>query len=314
MAHNGVMRRGIGKGLAQLLGDTNPPHTPTRKDRSPAKAAVRTSTVESAPALKSSTGTSLIALNKIVANKRQPRSRFDDQPLSDLADSIRELGVIQPVIVRPVGDDRYELIAGERRFRASQLAGLKDIPAVVRTVDAHASLEMALVENIQREDISAIECARAYKLLVDEFGMTQESVADRVGKSRSAVANTMRLLRLPDEIQAALESGDASEGQVRPLLSLDQRQQVEVFRRIVAQGLNARQVEALVKFMLDPSKPEEVVAKPVDPNWMALQSGLTTFLGAKTSLKRGKVGGQLVVDFYSDDDLQRILDQLGFRI
>jgi ParB family chromosome partitioning protein len=256
----------------------------------------------------------LIALNKIVANKRQPRSRFDDQPLSDLADSIRELGVIQPVIVRPVGDDRYELIAGERRFRASQLAGLKDIPAVVRTVDAHASLEMALVENIQREDISAIECAGAYKLLVDEFGMTQESVADRVGKSRSAVANTMRLLRLPDEIQAALESGDVSEGQVRPLLSLDPRQQVEVFRRIVGQGLNARQVEALVKFMLDPSKPEEVVTKPVDPNWMALQSGLTTFLGAKTSLKRGKVGGQLVVDFYSDDDLQRILDQLGFRI
>jgi ParB family chromosome partitioning protein len=314
MAHNGVMRRGIGKGLAQLLGDTNPPHTPTRKDRAPAKAAVRTSTAESAPAPKSSTGTSLIALNKIVANKRQPRSRFDDQPLSDLADSIRELGVIQPVIVRPVGDDRYELIAGERRFRASQLAGLKDIPAVVRTVDAHASLEMALVENIQREDISAIECARAYKLLVDEFGMTQESVADRVGKSRSAVANTMRLLRLPDEIQAALESGDVSEGQVRPLLSLDPRQQVEVFRRIVGQGLNARQVEALVKFMLDPSKPEEVVTKPVDPNWMALQSGLTTFLGAKTSLKRGKVGGQLVVDFYSDDDLQRILDQLGFRI
>lgn len=291
------MRKGLGRALATLKTDV-----PT----APAKAPRMTST---AP-----TGVTQIPVASIIPNRKQPRAQFHDDSLAELAASIRAVGIIQPLVVRPIAKDRYELIAGERRLRASKLAGLEMVPAVIHPADGERSLEMALIENIQREDISAIECARAYKQLMEEFDLTQERLSQRVGRSRVSIANTLRLLRLPDDIQEAVEKGELTEGQVRPLLSLaNPSQQRIVFRRIQQMGLSARQVEALVKEIVEgrPEKP----SKPVDPNWEFLESNLSTFFGTRTTLRRGKSGkGTLVVEYYNEDDLTRILDKIGLQL
>ncbi len=308
------MRRGIGKGLAQLATASKPAKAtkrPPEKPVAPAKAAVTPRAEEP----KRPSGATEIPVSQISPNKNQPRTQFFDESLQQLAESIQSLGVIQPIIVRRVGDEKYEIIAGERRFRASQLAGLQSVPAVIRTTDAQVSLEMALVENIQREDISAMEMARAYQQLMEEFGLTQEQVAKKVGKARSAVANTLRLLRLPKYIQDAIEAGKVTEGQVRPLLSLPhENAQKKVFDLILSQELSARRVEALVQELLSPTPVPEKESVKIDPDWVALESGLSKYFGSQINLKRGKVGGQMVVHFHSDEDLQRILDILGMSL
>ncbi len=296
------MRRALGKGLAQLMPSAATTPAPERvappavKKGSEASQAPREGILE-------------VSVDLIRANEYQPRNHYDQEALAELSASVRAVGIIQPLVVRKSGEG-YELIAGERRLRAAKLAGLAKVPVVLRNVDNQRSLEMALIENIQREDLSAIEAARAYRELMDQFKLSQEDVAQRVGKSRAAVSNTLRLLRLPDEVQFGIENGLVSEGQVRPLVSLEsEARQLEIYRKILEQGLSARQVEALVRAVpLERPLPQ---IRFVDPNIRALEEGLSMYFGSPTSINRGKAGGKLVVDFYSDEDLQRILDLLG---
>ena len=278
------MRRALGKGLSQLIAEQYDAETPEES-------------------------TSEVEISRITPNTRQPRTYFDEESLASLADSIRNHGVLQPLVVRPSQAGQFELIAGERRLRAAQIAGKTTVPVVIRNANSQDSLEIAIVENVQREDINALECARAYRRLIDEFGLTQELVAQRVGKSRVAVANTIRLLKLPDEIQAAIEIGNLSEGHARALLALPIADaQLALYRRIIANNLSVREVEAIIRGSGQPNPTSPKT--PVDPNWKALGSRLTERLGASVKLDRTKTGGRIVVDFYSEDELQGILDRL----
>lgn len=287
------MRRALGKGISQLLKEGPPLEAPP----------------ESAP--------SEVPISSISPNKRQPRTHFDEVALQELADSIALHGILQPLLVRPSGAGKYELIAGERRFRAAKLAGLKAVPVVVRASDAKESLELALIENLQREDIGPLESARAYRRLIDEFGLTQESVAERVGKSRAAVANTVRLLRLPPRILAALESGEIAEAHARPLLAVeDQAVQLALLDRILGEGLSSKQVEQAVK----PAGTKRArtrrqgVVDPSDPNWRALESKASEHLGAPVHLEGSERGGSIQIKFFSEEDLLRIMDLLGVQL
>lgn len=263
--------------------------------------------------------TSEVAITAIVPNPRQPRRHFDEGALEDLAASIKEHGIIQPLLVRPAGPGQYELIAGERRLRASKLAGLKVVPITVRSTTNEISLELALIENIQREDINAMECARAYRQLIDEFDLTQEQVAAKVGKSRVAITNTLRLLKLPARIQTAVNGGEISEAHARALLGFESdAHMLAVFDQVLEKGLTVKDVEQRAKSVTRPTK-KGTSAKTAplmesDPNNAALEEALSTFFGASTKIKKGEIGGELSIQFYSDDDLDRILDILGFRL
>mgnify|MGYP005831450289 CR=1 FL=1 len=263
---------------------------------------------------------SVIDIHSIRLNPRQPRKMFDKDKLDELADSIREHGVIEPVIVRPTDDGAYELVAGERRFRATVLAGLQSIPAVVRVVDDRQSLELALIENLQREDISPLECAEAYRRLMDEFGLTQEQIAERVGKNRSTIANTLRLLNLPPEILESLSKGEITEGHARALLSVnDTEEQLNCWRRVVSQGLSVRETERLSRTP-KASRTSKTSSVPratgrqrhTDPYLADVEDKLRRYLGTKVSITRNDANaGKIEIEFYDDDDLMRILDLIA---
>lgn len=278
------MRRVLGRGLSQLIAEE----------------------FESAPREAS--------VDSIVPNPRQPRTVFDEDALQELSDSIREHGVLQPLVVRPKTEGTYELIAGERRLRAAKLAGVKTVPIILRSASNQDSLELAIIENVQREDIRPLEKARAYRRLMDEFGLTQEQVSHKVGKARASVANTVRLLRLPEPIQQGLDSGLISEGHAKALLALDTPgQQLAVYDKILEKGLNVRDIEREVKGpSARPSSKPEKLPPLDDPNWRSLEEALSTYLGNPVKLQKAEVGGRIVVEFYSDDDLERILETLGF--
>lgn len=263
---------------------------------------------------------SVIDINSIRLNPRQPRKSFDKDKLDELADSIREHGVIEPVIVRPTDDGVYELVAGERRFRATVLAGLQSIPAVVRVVDDRQSLELALIENLQREDIGPIECAEAYRRLMDEFGLTQEQIAERVGKNRSTIANTLRLLNLPPEILESLSKGEITEGHARALLSVnDTREQLSLWKNVVSHGLSVRETERLSRTprASRTSKTSSVSRatgrqRHTDPYLADVEDKLRRYLGTKVSITRADSNtGKIEIEFYDDDDLMRILDLIA---
>ncbi len=216
---------------------------------------------------------------------------------------------MQPLVVSRLGDDRYRLIVGERRWRASQVAGLKSVPALVRDLSDRDTLEMALIENIQRADLNALEEAAAYIRLVQEFGLTQADVAQRVGRSRAAVTNTMRLLLLPEAIKRALIERRITEGHARALLSLPEKAaQMAVLERIEREGMNVRQTEELVRRLLEP-RPDRVVASN-PPDVTALEDELRRALGTKVSVQTGKRGGRIVIEYYSDDEFQGLYDRL----
>jgi ParB family chromosome partitioning protein len=267
-------------------------------------------------------GPTSIEVSAIRPNSRQPRRHFDEDALQELAQSINEVGILLPLIVRPVADGEYELIAGERRWRAAKIAGLEEVPVIVRPASAQDSLEMALIENVQREDISPIDCAVAYRQLAGEFGLSQEEIAQKVGKSRVAVANTLRLLKLPDTVQRAIGSGLITEGHARALLMIENEAlMLSLFRQITEDGLSVRDVERLAKGTSGESEPTNgaaPAAKPLktarDPNLAALEKELSELFGTPVTINAGENGGKLVVAYYSDEDLQRILDLLGVEI
>jgi ParB family chromosome partitioning protein len=259
-----------------------------------------------------------IEIASIRPNPYQPRRDFDENALDDLANSIRQLGIIQPVTVRALGDDRYELISGERRWRASRRAGLTKVPAYIRDADTESMLEMAIVENVQREDLNPIDIALGYERLIEECGLTQEQVADKVGKNRATITNFVRLLRLPPPVQACLRDGSITQGHARALLSLpDNKAQVEVLKQILDQGLSVRNVEEKVRNLL--KKEEETVAQPEEegskmPSVNELQvndftNRLRGFMSTQVAIKHKTDGsGRIEIAYYSHDDLERILD------
>lgn len=262
---------------------------------------------------------SVIDINKIRLNPNQPRKHFDEDRLDDLTDSIREHGVIEPVIVRPMGE-AFELVAGERRFRAAVQAGLHGIPAVARVMNDRQSLEIALIENIQREGISPVECAQAYRRLMDEFGLSQEQVAEQVGKSRSTVANTLRLLNLPARILNSLEREEITEGHARALLSIDDiDEQIRVWEAVVKQELSVRDTERLSRTPRTrrTSKTADVARATgrhghADPILADIEDKLRRFLGTKVAITSDtKSQGKISIEFYDQEDLMRILDLMS---
>lgn len=253
-----------------------------------------------------------IDINKIEPNPNQPRKRFEEGALESLAQSIEECGVIQPIIARKK-DDYYELIAGERRWRASKIAGLKKVPAIVRVMEDETLFEVALIENLQREDLNAIEEANGYKRLSDEFGLSQDEISKKVAKSRSAVANSMRLLNLDARVQNFVMEGKLSGGHARTLLSLENGdEQFEIAERILEDSLSVRQVESLVKYRLEHKKDnkEEKAEKATKFNvesFDRVETDLKAILGTKVKLKSKQNKGKIEIEFYSDEDLDRLL-------
>lgn len=258
-------------------------------------------------------GTVEIPLDRIGANPRQPRQRIADDALETLTASIRAHGVIQPILVTETLDG-YQLVAGERRVRAARAAGLERIPAVVRQLADRDQLELALVENLQREDLDPIEAARAYRQLIDEFAFSQEDLATRVGRARSTVANTLRLLDLAPEVQGAVADGQITEGHARALGGLPSEAQPRVLALVVERDLSVRQTEELVRRLRGPTVAgdAEVVAStaPRDPDLDRVEEDLRRALGTKVRLARSRRGGRIVIEYYSDEELSRLYDRL----
>lgn len=258
-----------------------------------------------------------IAVNEIVENPFQPRHIFDPEALDELASSIKQYGVLQPLIVRR-GIDKYELIAGERRWRASKLAGLSNVPVIVREYTDSEMTEIALIENVQRENLNPLEEAAAFQRLINEFGLTQEEVAKKVGRSRSMVANMIRLLNLQPTVQEYVSRGTLSMGQARPLLALeDPLLQSEVAQHIIEQDLNARDVEALVKQALNHKKGQaKAPAQPIEPKQFFISEMEDKFrlaLGTQVKIKAGKVKSKIEIEFYDSEDLERILERMSLQ-
>jgi ParB family chromosome partitioning protein len=250
-----------------------------------------------------------IEVERIIPNEHQPRRVFRDEPLRELAASIREKGVLQPVIVSRVGDGSFRLIAGERRWRAASLAGLKKIPALVKDVSSQDAIEIALIENIQREELNPVETAAAFQRLLKDFHLTQEDLSQRVGKDRATVANYLRILKLPDEIKALLNDSRLTVGHAKALLGLERKeQQVDCARLIVRKGLSVRDSEALCRRLLrTPSKPG---TKAKLPEVLDLEDRLTRSLGTKVRLHHKGKRGRIEIEYYSLDELDRLIEIL----
>ncbi len=250
-----------------------------------------------------------IELEKIQPSPSQPREDFDPKALKELADSIKSQGILQPLLVRKLpDDDSYQLIAGERRFRAAKLAGLKKVPALIKEVDEQQALALSLIENLQRKDLNPIEEAKAFKKLIEDFKLTQEELAELLGKDRSTIANTMRLLKLPREIQAEIEKGRLSAGHARALLSLDSSAKIKMlFQKIIRQGLSVRQAEALAQKLLSEKKKKPKKLQ-VEIFTREIEQKLATLLGAKVRvLARSKGSGKIEIHFKNPDELERII-------
>ena len=255
-----------------------------------------------------------IEISKIDANPWQPRTKFDEERLNELAISIKEIGIIQPLTLRKVEGDRYQIIAGERRFRAAKIAGLNRVPAYVRTADDDTMLEMALVENIQREDLDPVEIAISYQRLIEECKLTQESLSDRVGKKRSTISNYLRLLKLPAEIQLGLVEKQISMGHARAIISVeDAATQLMIFEQTIKYDFSVRKVEELVRELnADKKAKKEEKAKPTLPEeYQELKSQLSTFFKTNIQFSRSDNGkGKIVIPFKSDDELEKIISVL----
>ena len=284
-----ALERGLGKGLGALLGDA---------------------------ALQAQEGGSLsLPISQVEPGLKQPRKRFDDEGLQDLADSIRIHGVIQPLTVRRLSSGYYQIIAGERRWRAAKLAGLTEIPAVIIEADDRKVMELGLIENLQREDLNPIEEANGFKVLMEEYGLTQEEVARQVGKSRSAVANAMRLLSLPDAVRMLLEEGRLSAGHARAILSVPGGElQKRLAQKVVEEDLSVRQTESMAKRISQAAEEAEETPPTPDPMKIyrdAAAKDLSARLGRKVSIVQGAKKGRVELEYYNEEDLEALLALLG---
>ncbi|MER1987768.1 MAG: ParB/RepB/Spo0J family partition protein [Solibacillus sp.] len=250
-----------------------------------------------------------IALTKIVENPFQPRKIFDEEAIQELADSISEHGIIQPIVIRKKGK-KYEIVVGERRTRAARLAGLTEIPAILKELDEQQMMEIAILENLQREDLTSIEEAEAYNSLIMQLGFTQDDLAKRLGKSRPHIANHIRLLQLPEDVRQLINTGILSMGHGRTLLGLKNKRRIpEVAAKVVKEQLNVRQLEALVQQLNDDVSRETKTEKK-DVFVQATETQLREFFGTQVQIKKAKNKGKIEIEFYSEDDLQRILEIL----
>lgn len=283
----------LGRGLGAMLGDMD---IPVKKENAQVVS-----------------GNTNIHISSIEANPYQPRTKFDEEALNELAQSIKTYGLIQPVTVRPVGSGKYQLISGERRFRAAQIAGLTEIPAFVRTVDDAQSIQMALVENIQRADLNAIEIAMSYQMLIDECHFTQEELGAKVGKTNTTISNYLRLLKLSTPVQVAVRDNQISMGHARALVAVeDETLQAKLVQQIVKDNLSVRQTETLVKKALEGSQNRKTKVKiTLSDAVRTAQSTIAKRLGTKVNIKKDISGkGHIQIPFESDEELKKILDLL----
>lgn len=277
-----INKRGLGKGLGALI-----PENEEKED---------SSIIE-------------IKLTDIEPNEKQPRRAFDDEALTDLSESIKEHGVVQPIIVRKLGNG-YQIIAGERRWRASRLAGNRTIPAIVKDCSNLEVMELALIENLQREDLNSIEEALAYKSLIEEYKMTQEEISKQIGKSRPAIANSLRLLQLPQAIKDMIAIGKISQGHARALLSIEgEKKQLEIAKKIIEEQLNVRQIEKMAKAKRKEEKTEELV-NDYKIEIRQLEERLKAALGTKVIIQHKKDKGKIEIEYYSNEELDRIIEIL----
>ncbi len=299
--------RGLGRGLDALLGGVREDEKKTSDS-----AEVR-----------------MISVENITPNPHQPRREFSEEALIELAASIKARGVLQPILIRPLGAGKYELVAGERRLRASKLSGLTEIPTLVREMSDQESLAIALIENLQREDLNAVEEAFGYQRLQQEFGLSQEELARQVGKSRSAVANCLRLLNLPDAVQKDIQQNTITAGHGRAIMSVtDPEPQAELHRRISGNGLTVRQAEALASFWKQngrlpgaeevgtgpgSSKGGKIPARPLDPRLKGLESSLSEELGVKVKISGSPENGKVTVSYKDEDSLRSFVEKLGLE-
>lgn len=277
-------RGGLGKGLEALFVDNNP----------------------------ESTAISTLGIAQIEPNREQPRKLFEASALADLADSIREYGVLQPLVVRPIPDGGYQLVAGERRWRAARMAGLSEVPVVIKDLTDAQTMELALIENLQREDLNPIEEAAGYRDLMEKFGLTQEQVSSRVGKSRPVITNAMRLLNLPQQVLSMVESGQISAGHGRALLALEDSEEIcAVAQEILRKGLSVRQIEAISKKTKKSAK-EKPIASMWDHSYFSeVQLALSQTLSRKVKVEGENGKGKLVIEFYDEEDLRSIVQTLA---
>lgn len=293
----GGLGKGLGKGIDSLISNAYAVETK------------RPETEKKEPEL-------TVKLRLVEPAASQPRKNFDENALTELAESIKKYGVIQPIVVKKVGD-HYQIIAGERRWRAAKQAGLKDIPVIVKDYDEQQIAEIALIENLQREDLNPIEEARAYQALIEKYQLKQEEIAEKVFKSRSVITNALRLLKLNEAVQDMLMEGKITNGHAKAILGLDDKdQQLEVAQKVVDEQLSVRDTEKYIKNLLD-KKDEVAVAKPVLQNKMlyeTLETRMKSRMGTKVQIKRkSEDKGRIEIDYYSNEDLERIMELMGIN-
>lgn len=311
------MKKALGKGLSALIPDSYKEHVAVAEKEIAATAATLTTepeaVVQTAVFSAKDSAFQLIPVSKIAPNADQPRKTFNEETIKELADSIREKGVLQPVIVKKKSDGKFELVCGERRFRAAALCGLTEVPAIIKDIAGEDFLEWALIENIQREDLNSIEEAEAYRRLVEERRISQEEVAKRVGKNRVTVTNTLRLLRLPQEVKVYLAEGRLSAGHARAILGLlTPEHQRQMAKRIVEENLSVRQVEAIVN-RSNAHKRKAKSARHLSAEVVDLETRLTHYLGTQAKIypRKNQKEGRLEIQYFSLDDLDRVLQKIG---
>ena len=296
--------RGLGKGLDSLI--PNVVGESTKKEKS------QSGKVTSSEEKKISTAEVMVKITQIEPNRKQPRKRFNEDALQELAESIKQFGVLQPLVVQK-RNEHYEIIAGERRWRASKLAGLKEIPVIIKEYTEQQIVEVSLIENIQREDLNPIEEAQAYKRLLEEFHLKQDELADRVSKSRTAVTNSVRLLKLSEQVQQMLIDEMITSGHARALITVENpEEQYNLAQRIFDEKLSVREVEKLIKNMKKPVKPKKVDDETLQVIYRDLEERLKVKLGTKVAISsKGNGAGKIEIEFYNHDDLDRLIDMIN---
>ena len=300
-----VKRKGLGKGIDSLIPDTGSSKGKVNSEKKPVVKEVIKEVIKEVKV----PADTMMKISDIEPNREQPRKNFDKEALEELADSIRQFGIIQPIVVQKK-DDYYEIIAGERRWRAAKLAKVKEVPVVIKEYTKQEVMEIALIENIQRKDLNPIEEALAYKSLIDEYHLKQDELAKRVSKSRAAIANAMRLLKLTDEVQNMLINDDISMGHARALLALDQEDlQLEAAKVVIEKGLSVRDTEKLVKSILNPKQVKLPIPSSEEAVYESIATKLREKLGTKVSINHKKGGkGKIEIEYYSMEELERLME------